>query len=44
MGLILSTPQALCVQILQQNDGDVEEGEEEEDTMDAGLGGDQDMV
>ena len=44
IGLIVSTPQALGVQILQQDDGDVEEDEEEEDTMDAGLGGDQNMV
>ena len=28
------------VQILRQDDRDVEEDEEEEDTMDAGLGGD----
>ena len=32
------------VQILRQDDGDVEEDEKEEDTMDAGLDGDQDMV
>ena len=32
------------VQILRQDDGDVEEDEEEEDTIDAGLGGDQYMV
>ena len=44
IGLIVSTPQSPGVQILRQDDGDVEEDEEEEDTMDAGLGGDQDMV
>ena len=32
------------VQIILQDDGDVEEEDEEEDTIDAGLGGDQDMV
>ena len=35
--LIVSTPQAPVVQILQQDDGDVEEDEEGEDAMDAGL-------
>ena len=44
IGLIVSTPQAPSVQILQQDDGDVEEYEKEDDTMYAGLGGDQDMV
>ena len=44
IGLIISTPQAPDVHILQQDDGDLEEDQEEEDTMDAGLGGDQDMV
>ena len=32
------------VYILQQDDGDVEKDKEEEDTMDAGLGGYQYMV
>ena len=32
------------VQILRQDDGDVDEHEEEEDTMDAQLGGYQYMV
>ena len=32
------------VHILQQDDGDVEKDKEEEDTMDAGLGGYQYMV
>ena len=40
IGLIVSTPQEPDVQILPQDDGDVEEDEGEEDTMDAGLGGD----
>ena len=44
IGFIESTPQAPGVQILQQDDGDVEEYEKEDDTMYAGLGGDQDMV
>ena len=44
IGLILSTPQAPCVQFLLQDDGYVEEDDEEEDTMDEGLGGDQYMV
>ena len=44
IGLIVSTPQAPGVQILRQDAGDMEENEEEEDTMDAGLGGDQYMV
>ena len=44
IGLIVSTPQAPGVQILPQDDGDVEEYEKEDDTMYAGLGGDQDMV
>ena len=44
IGLIVSTPQAPGVHILRQNDGDLEEDEEEEDTMNAGLGGDQDKV
>ena len=44
IGLIVSTPQAPGVQILQQNDGYLEEDEEEEDTMDAGLRGYQDIV
>ena len=44
ISLILSTPQAPGVHILRQDDRYVEEEEEEEDTMDAGLGGDQDMV
>ena len=42
-GLIVSLLQAPGVHILQQDDGDLEEDEEEEDTMDAGLGRDQDM-
>ena len=44
IGLIVSTPQAPGVHILLQDDGGVEEYEYEEDTMDAGLGGEQDMV
>ena len=32
------------LQVLQQDDGDMEEDEEEEDMMDAGLCKDQDMV
>ena len=40
IGLIVSTSEEPDVQILQQDDGDVEEDEGEEDTMDAGLGGD----
>ena len=44
IGLIVSTPQAPCVQILRQDDRDVEDEGEEEYTMDSGLGGDQDMV
>ena len=41
---IVSTLQAPGVKILRQDDGDVEEDDEEEDTIDAVLGGDQDMV
>ena len=44
IGLIVSTPQETGVHILRHDDGDVEEDEEEGDTMDAGLDGDQDMV
>ena len=44
MILIVFTPQEPGVQILQQDDRDVDDDEEEEDTMDAGIGGDQDMV
>ena len=44
IGLIVYTPQAAGVQILQQDEGDLQEDEEQEDTMDVGLGGDQDMV
>ena len=44
IGLIVSTPQETGVHIIQHDDGDKEEDEEEEDTMDVGLGGDQDMV
>ena len=42
-GLIVSTPQERSVHFLQKDDRDVEGDEEEEDTMDAGLGGYQDM-
>ena len=44
IGLIVSTLQAPVVQILWQDDGDVDDDEEEEYTMDRGLGGDQDKV
>ena len=44
IGLIVSTPQAPGVHILRQYDRDVDEDEEEENMIDAGLGGDQDMV
>ena len=43
IGLIVYTSQAPGVQILQRDDRDVEEDEDEEDTMDAGLVGYQDM-
>ena len=43
-GLIVYTPQSTDVQILRRDDGNVEEYEEEEDKMDARLGGDQDKV
>ena len=44
IGLIVSTPQAPGVHILQQDDVDLYDDEEEEDTMYAGIGGDQDKV
>ena len=44
MGLIESTRISPGVQILRKYDGYMEEDEEEEDMMDAGLGGYQDMV
>ena len=44
IGLIVSTPHAPGVKILRQDDGDVEDDEEEKDTMYAGFGGDQDTV
>ena len=44
IGLIVSKTQAPGVHILRQGDRDVEEDEEEEDTIYAGLVGDQYMV
>ena len=44
IGFIVSTPQALGVHIVRQDDVDVGEDEKQEDTMDAELGGDQDIV
>ena len=44
LGLIVSIPQASGIKILQQNDRYVRDNEEEEDTVDEGLGGDKNMV
>ena len=44
IGLIVSTSQAPGEHILQKDDKDVQEDEEKEYMMDAGLGGYQDMV